>query len=108
MAWRTKTVSFPLQHWPEVAREPDGGWKERIRHTSRGDPLHANLTSLSSSRVYITGALLMQFTRAPQSWLMGDGNLAGQVPPDYRQIFDLMGMNGNVSCVPFASSHTWS
>ncbi|KAH9046173.1 hypothetical protein EDB84DRAFT_1674228 [Lactarius hengduanensis] len=52
----------------------------------------------SLSQLDIAGVLLAnQFTCAPPTRSTGDGNFAGQVPPDYRGTLDLMGMNGDMS-----------
>ncbi|KAH8998687.1 hypothetical protein EDB92DRAFT_1200745 [Lactarius akahatsu] len=60
----------------------------------------------SSAQLDIAGELQPdQFTYAPPLWIMGDGNLAGQLPPDYLASLAFMNMNGNMS-YPTQSDYT--
>ncbi|KAH9080658.1 hypothetical protein EDB83DRAFT_2310838 [Lactarius deliciosus] len=60
----------------------------------------------SSTQLDIAGELQPdQVTYAPPLWFMGDGNLAGQLPPDYLASLAFMNMNGHMS-YPTQSDYT--
>lgn len=58
----------------------------------------------SSTQLDIAGGLQPE-QYAPPMWFMGDGNLAGQLPPEYLASLAFMNMNGNMS-YPTQSDHT--